>query len=118
MPKPQIAGLEERLKFAAEAKAKRLETFKPKVAAPDPQFAERQALRAAELNRVRAEHEQAKAERRQVTADAAAAAEQVVADEALAAQEAIKGKRKARKVLSAAEAKDKRDARYAARRAR
>jgi hypothetical protein len=111
-------GFAARLKTAAEAKQALLDKLKPKPTVTDPLFAERAAMREAELKQVRAD----RAEARAVAKAATAAAEQAVV-EAQAADEAAdldakRGARKERKALSKAEAKAKRDARYAARKAR
>jgi len=112
-------GFQERLKTAADAKKALLAAFKPKVsstAASDvPSRAE---ARAADLARVRQDRIDAKAARQQAAAEAVEAAR--MSDEAVAAAalDAKRGERKERKALSAAEAKAKRDAKYAARKAR
>lgn len=103
------AKLADRLKTAAEARQALLAKLKPRPSVADPLFAERNAHAAAELKAVRAERQAERAARRGV-ADAAAAEAQVVAD-----QKAVRRKAKA---PTAAEAKDKRDARYAARKSR
>jgi hypothetical protein len=108
----------QRQKTAAAAKAALLAKFKPRPTNTDPRFDERDTLRAAELTRVRQERNEARTARRQSVADAAQAvidAEAAIAADSLAAK---RGERKERKALSAAEAKAKRDARYAARKAR
>lgn len=108
----------ERLETAAAAKALLVAKLRPKATVTDPLFAQRQALRAEELNAVRAARLQARADAKQAIADAQEAAVQAQAAldaEALAAK---RGARKERKVLSAADAKAKRDAKYAARQAR
>jgi Family of unknown function (DUF6481) len=114
----QDIGHTQRQKTASEAKAALLAKFKPREASVDPRFEERAALRAAELTQIRQDRAEAKASHRQAVADAAQAlvdtADALAAD-ALAAK---RGERKERKALSAAEAKAKRDARYAARKAR
>ncbi len=61
----------DRLTAAADAKKARLAKFKPKAAAPDPEFDRRHAEREAELEAVRA----ARAAERQAKKDALAAAE-------------------------------------------
>jgi len=107
-----------RLETAAAAKALLIAKLRPKAAVTDPLFTQREALRAVELNAVRAARLQARADAKQAIADAQEAAVQAQAAldaEALAAK---RGARKERKVLSAAEAKAKRDAKYAARQAR
>ncbi len=114
----QDIGHSQRQKTAADAKAALLAKFKPRPASADPRFEDRAALRAAELTEVRQARAEAKATRRQAVADAAQAildADAALAADALAAK---RGERKERKALSSAEAKAKRDARYAARKAR
>jgi hypothetical protein len=108
----------ERLKTAAEAKQALLAKFTPKAAVNDPQLAPRADRLADELARVRQARAEAKAAKQQAAAEAAEAAR--LAEEALAANamDAKRGERKERKALSKAEAKAKRDARYAARKAR
>lgn len=101
------AKLADRLKTAAEAKQALLAKFKPKAAVADPLFAERGVEEAAELKAVRAERQAVRTVKRSVAATAAA--------DALAAV----GPKTARKRLpTEAEAKDKRDAKYAARKSR
>ncbi|UAL09391.1 DUF6481 family protein [Caulobacter segnis] len=114
----QDIGHAQRQKTAADAKAALLAKFKPRATSTDPLFADRAALRAAELKAVREARSVAKAAVRQAAADSAQAivdAETALAAEALSAK---RGERKERKALSNAEAKAKRDARYAARKAR
>jgi hypothetical protein len=118
MREDQKTTFAERQKTAAAAKAAILAKFKPKTAAVDPQFDDRAKIRAAELAGRRVERATAKAAAAQVVAERKAA-EQGAAD-ALEA-EALQGKRderKERKTLSKADAKAKRDAKYAARQAR
>ncbi|MET0274177.1 MAG: DUF6481 family protein [Phenylobacterium sp.] len=112
------SGLDDRLKAAAEAKAALLAKMKPKAAVTDPLFAERQAMRDAELKAVREARVAEKDANRQLAADkqAAAAAEVLAAEEALLAEK--RGATKERKQLTKAESQAKRDARYAARKAR
>jgi hypothetical protein len=101
------AKLADRLKTAADAKQALLAKLKPKAAVVDPLFAERGVEAAAELKAVRVERQAARAVKR-------SAAETVAAD-ALAAS----GPKTARKQPpTEAEAKDKRDAKYAARKSR
>lgn len=111
-------GFNERLKAAADARKAQLEKFRPKPTVTDPLFAERGAMKQAELTQVR----EARAEAKQATIDAAAEAEaarlQTEADAEGAALDAKRGERKERKALTKAEAKAKRDSRYAARKAR
>jgi hypothetical protein len=118
MKETQKTGYAERLKTAADAKKALLDKFRPKPTVTDPLFAERAAMRNAELSQVREDRQQAKADAKQAAADLVDAARE--ADEAVAAAEldAKRGERKERKALTKAEAKAKRDARYAARKAR
>jgi len=121
MTEMQRTGFSERLKAAADAKKAMLASFRPKPTVTAPQAPDRAALRAAELKRVREGRTEEKLARKQAAADAQAAA--ALAQEALeaAALEAKRGERKERKereALSQAEAKARRDARYAARKAR
>ena len=111
-------GFADRLKTAAEAKKALLAKFKTRPTVTDPLFAEREAMKAAELERVREERAQARAAEKQAIADAEQAVRDAEAAEAAAALEAKRGERKERKILTKAEQKAKRDARYAARKAR
>ena len=111
MRDPLKTGYEHRLQAAADAKKALVEKLRPKPAVADPDFDQRADLRAAELTAVR----QARAEAREAARLGAA---QRVADDESAALELKRGARKERKVLSKAEAQAKRDARYAARKAR
>src|ERR1700742_3659881 len=104
-------GFAERLKSAAEAKKALLDKLRPKPTVTDPLFAERAAMREAELHQVRADRAEAKA-----TAKAAAAAPEQADVDARAATDAAdldakRGARKERKALTKAESKAKRDAR-------
>jgi len=112
------SGLDDRLKAAAEAKAALLAKMKPKPTVTDPQFAERAAMREAELKAVRQARADDKEAARQAAADAAAAAQDVILAAEAAALDIKRGERKERKQLTKAEAQAKRDARYAARKAR
>ncbi|SFJ53536.1 DUF6481 family protein [Caulobacter sp. UNC279MFTsu5.1] len=103
------ARLADRLKTAAEAKQALLAKFKPRPAAADPLFAERGVEAAAELKAVRAERQAVRAVRK-AAVDAAAAGALALAE--------LKAARKRAKAPTAAEAKDKRDAKYAARKSR
>jgi len=112
------AGLTDRLAAAAASKAALLEKMKPKPTVTDPDFGNRAERKAAELKAVRQTRAEDKAAAVQAKADAAAAtAEAAAAVEAEALAEK-RGARKERKQLSKAEAQAKRDARYAARKAR
>jgi hypothetical protein len=112
------AGFADRLKAAAEAKKALLAGFRPKPTVTDPKFAERDAQRAAELDQVRRARTQARLDKKQAAADAEEAIRAAAAAVEAAALEAKRGQRKERQALSKAEAKAKRDARYAARKAR
>ena len=111
-------GFADRLKTASAAKSALLAKFRPKPTVVDPLFHERAAMRSAELARVRDERALAKEAARQALADAQAAAVQARADLEAEALNAKRGDRKERKALTKVEAKAKRDARYAARKAR
>jgi hypothetical protein len=112
------ASFSERLKAAAESRAALLAQLQPKPAVADPQFPERAAMRAADLDRVRRDRAMAKAAKKQAAAEAEEAARLTEEAVAVAALDAKRGARKERKALTKAEAKAKRDARYAARKAR
>ena len=111
-------GFADRLKTASEAKKALLAKFQPKPTVTDPNFTERAAKKAAELDMVREERAKAKAAAKQAVLEAQEAAR--LEQEALEAADldAKRGQRKERKALTKAEAKAKRDARYAARKAR
>lgn len=111
-------GFQERLKTAADARKALLAAFKPKPSSTASEIPSRAEARAADLVRVRQDRVEAKAARKQAAADAIEAAR--MSDEAVAAAalDAKRGERKERKALTKAEAKAKRDARYAARKAR
>ncbi len=111
-------GFADRLKTAAAAKQALLDKLRPKPTRIDPRHGERAELRASELDAVREARTVAKAAKRQAAEDAAQEVERVRAAEEEAALLAKRGQRKERKSLSAAEAKAKRDAKYAARQAR
>lgn len=108
----------ERLKTAAAAKQALLAKLRPRPTQTDPQHSERAQLRAAELVAVRQDRSDAKATKKQAALDAQEAVLQAQAASEAAALEEKRGARKERKALSNAEAKAKRDARYAARKAR
>lgn len=112
------AGFAERLSDAAVAKQALIQKLRPRPTLIDPQHAERAALRAAAQTATREAHVAAKFEKKQAAEVVAAEAREA---ERLAEEAAIqlkRGERKERKALSAAEAKSKRDAKYAARKAR
>ncbi|KQY29544.1 hypothetical protein ASD21_05025 [Caulobacter sp. Root1455] len=103
------AKLADRLKTAAQAKQALLAKFKPKPAVVDPLFAERGVEEAVELKAVRAERQAVRAVKKEAATAAAADAAAVAGQRA---------ERKRAKVPTEAEAKDKRDAKYAARKSR
>jgi hypothetical protein len=111
-------GFADRQKTAAEAKKALLAKFKPKPAIPDPLFEEREALRLAEIERVRAERAATKAAAKQAAAEALELKRQEQEALEAAELEARRGQRKERKILTKAEEKARRDAKYAARKAR
>jgi hypothetical protein len=108
----------ERQTAAAEAKAALLAKLKPKATVTDPLFDQREAMKAAELAAVR----ETRAAEKLAAQEAAAAARAADAEAIAAAEEAAladkRGARKERKQLTKAEEKAKRDAKYAARKAR
>lgn len=108
----------DRLSTQQEAKKALLAKFKPKPAAPDPEFERLAEKRAAEKEALRQQHELAKAEQRRERAEKEAAeleANRQANEEVEAAKRAA---RKERKQLTKEEQKAARDARYAARKAR
>ncbi|HZK99468.1 MAG TPA: DUF6481 family protein [Caulobacteraceae bacterium] len=107
MKDPLKLGFEDRLSAAAEAKKALVAKLKPKPMVTAPGLPSREELREAELAVVR----QKRAEAKEVARLAAEAAEQ-------ATLEAKRGERKERKALTKAEQKARRDAKYAARKAR
>jgi hypothetical protein len=102
------AKLADRLKTAAEAKQALLAKLKPKAAVVDPLFAERGVEAAARLKAVRVERQAVRAVKRSAA---------VAAAEVLATSDQ-KAPRQKTKAPTEAEAKDKRDAKYAARKSR
>jgi hypothetical protein len=112
------AGFSDRLKTAAAAKAALLAQLRPKPTRTDPDHPQRDELRAAELETVRQDRTEAKVVRKQAAADAVQAAEEARAAAEAAALEAKRGERKQRKALSNAEAKTRKDAKFAAYRTR
>jgi len=112
------SGLTDRLAAAAEAKAALLAKLKPKAAATDPLFDQRREMREAELKAVRDARKHEKAAGAQAKAAALAEIQAGIAAAGDAALAEKRGARKERKQLSKAEGQAKRDARYAARKAR
>ena len=106
--KPQ--GHAERQTTASEAKRAQMEQFRAKFGANDPNFAARQAERAALKAKLAAEEAVRKA--------AEEAARKIAEQEALVTAEIAAREEADRAVLAEAEAKAARDARYAARKAR
>jgi hypothetical protein len=107
MKDPLKTGFAERLTAQQDAKKALLAKLKPKPTVVAEVFESREELRERELASVR----QARAEAKETARLEAEARE-------LAALEAKRGERKERKSLSKAEQKTKRDAKYAARKAR
>ena len=118
MKETERTGYSERLKAAAGARKSMLANFRPKPTVTGPAPPDRAARRAEELERVRQDRSVAKAAKKRAAADAELAVRLAVEAGEAAALEARRGERKERKALSKAEAKAKRDARYAARKAR
>ena len=112
------SGLTDRLAAAAEAKAALLAKMKPKPTVTAPQGKSRAATREAGLKAVRQARADDKEASRQASADKAAAIQAAVVAGEEAALAEKRGARKERKQLTKAEAQAKRDARYAARKAR
>jgi len=108
----------ERLKTAAEARKALLAGFQPKPTVVAPELPDRSARKASELQQVREDRVEAKRLRKEAVAEAEAAARAAEEEIAAAALDMKRGERKERKALTKAEAKAKRDARYAARKAR
>jgi hypothetical protein len=107
MKDPLKTGFAERLTAQQDAKKALLAKLKPKPTVVAEVFESREDIRERELAAVR----QARAEAKEAARLEAEARE-------LAALEAKRGERKERKSLSKAEQKAKRDAKYAARKAR
>jgi hypothetical protein len=118
MKDPKGSGLTERLASAADAKAAMLAKFKPKAAVAAVPGESRAELRNAELTAVRQGRAEAKAAARLASQETAAAEQAAVLAAGEDALAATRGARKERKQLSKTEAQAKRDARYAARKAR
>lgn len=114
----QRTGFTERLKTAADAKKALLAQLRPKPSVTATDFETTAAKRKADLEQVRLERAEAKVARKQAIAQAEADRIQAEEASAAAALDAKRGERKERKALTKAEQKAKRDARYAARKAR
>jgi hypothetical protein len=106
MKDPLKTGHAERLAAAAEAKKALVAKLKPKPMVAAPVFESREEIRERELEAVRLRRAEEK-EAARIAAEAKLAAE----------LEAKRGDRKERKALTKAEQKEKRDAKYAARKA-
>ncbi len=108
----------QRLKTAAKARQSLIEQLQTKPSQVDPLHAERDAMKLAQLAEVRAARLAGRAAKKQAAAASIAEAEraQIASEEAALALK--RGVRKERKALSAADAKVRRDAKYAARKAR
>ena len=104
---PLKTGFADRLSAQAEARKALVAKLKPKPTIQATDLESREVIRERELAAVR----QARADAKEAARQAAAAAE-------LAALEAKRGDRKERKALTKAEQKAKRDAKYAARKAK
>ncbi|ODT87273.1 DUF6481 family protein [Phenylobacterium sp. SCN 70-31] len=114
----QRTGFTERLKTASDAKKALLAAFRPRPAVAATDFQPTAARRKAELEQVRRDRADAKTARLQAAEDAILARRLQAEAEAAASLDAKRGERKERKALTKAEQKAKRDARYAARKAR
>jgi len=112
------SSLTDRLSTAADAKAALLAKLKPKPTVTAPPSASRAELKEVELKAVRQARADDKETARAAAADKAASAAAAVAADEEAALAQKRGLRKERKQLTKAEAQSKRDARYAARKAR
>ena len=107
MKDPLKTGFSDRITAAAEAKKAMLANLKPKPTIVAENFESREVIKARELDSVR----QARSEAKEIARLAAVAAEE-------AALDAKRGERKERKALTKSEQKAKRDAKYAARKAK
>jgi|GEM_PF-654115 len=108
----------DRRSTAAAARSALIAAFKPKLAQPASEPIDRAGERAARLRQVREGRALARTTRKAAVLADQEAATRAVTDPETAAASDGRGERKAPKTLSAAEAKAKRDARYAARQAR
>ena len=113
MKEVQKTSYSERLKTAAAAKAALLAQMRPKPTRIAETPVDRASVRAAELEAVRLVRLQEKAARKEAASMAAEAAVQALAQAEAAALEAKRGERKQRKALSNADAKARRDAKFA-----
>ena len=115
---PKNSTFNDRQAASAAAKKALLAKLKPKPTVTDPLFDQRSGMRAAELEAARNARAADKAASVQAKADAHAEVQAGVAAAEEAALAEKRGARKERKQLTKAEAQTKRDARYAARKAR
>jgi hypothetical protein len=113
MKEDQKTGYSERLKTAAAAKAALLAQLRPKPTRIAEAPLDRASIRAAELAAVRHARVEAKSARKEAADAAAAAAAQAQAQVEAGALEAKRGERNQRKALSKADAKARRDAKFA-----
>ncbi|MGA0602542.1 DUF6481 family protein [Caulobacter sp. KR2-114] len=110
------ATFSDRMKTSAEAKKALLAKFKPKPTVTDPMFEQREALRLAEVERVRAERAAAKAAAREAAEAAEAARLEALANDEAAQLDLKRNERKERKAMVKAQARAKREQKAAARR--
>lgn len=108
----------DRRSTSAAARSALIAAFKPKLAQPASEPINRAGERTARLKQVRDDRAQARTMRKAAALAHQEAAAQAVTDPETTASGDRRGERKARETLSAADAKAKRDARYAARQAR
>lgn len=111
-------GFADRIAAQQEAKKALLAKLKPKPHTPDPDFVSREVRMAAEREAVRAERAAAKEAARIAAAEAEAERARLAFEAEAADEELKRSLRKERKALTKQEQKEKRDARYAARKAR
>ena len=112
----QSTNFADRQKTAAEAKKAMLAKFQPKPTVTDPLFAERAALRAAELEKARQERADAKEAKRLAVIAAEEAARDALANDEQHQLGLKRQERKDRKLQAKAEARAKREAKSAYRR--
>jgi len=115
----QLKGtsLTDRLKNQQEAKKALLAKLKTKPTITDPLFEQREALKQAEIERVRAERAAAKAAAREAAEAEEAARQEALANDEAAQLDLKRNERKERKALVKAQARAKREQKAAARRA-
>ena len=113
MKEDQKTGYSERLKTAAAAKAALLAQLRPKPTRIAEAPIDRASIRAAELETVRHARSEAKTARKEAASAVAEADAQAKAQAEAHALAAKRGERKQRKALSNADAKARRDAKFA-----